>query len=92
MVITNSTVNEMTHCVICGKRLWFENWRSFNKYAWCKKFDSEPWKQDKYTYEITPGNEITYYPRDSREQEAWFHIRCIKEKGKAERSRLNTVL
>ena len=27
----------MTKCVICGKRLWFENWRSFRTYANDKK-------------------------------------------------------
>ena len=74
----------MTHCIICGQRLWFEKWRSFNKYSWCHETDSQPDKPQAYLYKLSDDGVIKYYASAAtpRRKELWYHIKCIKEKGK----------
>jgi hypothetical protein len=72
----------MTHCVICGKRLWFEEWRSIDKYADYQQFDNVRPKPVAWLYKIQGDRILTYYNRnDKNKLKVWYHLNCIKKHG-----------
>jgi hypothetical protein len=74
----------MTHCIICGKRLWFESWRNLNKYAWRHQIDTQPFKPVAYLYKVPTDGVIRHYVSSQRPrtQDLWYHIKCIMKHGK----------
>ena len=71
----------MTKCIICGKRLWFEETRSWKKYASSRDIEI-PSESTLYQY-----NDVDAWLSDTNAKKItkWFHIKCLREKGKVVR-------